>query len=487
MDANALRAAARQLEDLRGNWPGPKTSGERFDRLVAMSRTSKFDRAAADNDTYAAWLLDADAFVRVRERMAFLQRQAIQPWWRVQGLPKHVYKEQKGESYTSPHLVFLHDGLPASVRVLLGGADHCIMKRQRLFGQKAIAAEAGIALIQEAVIAFALRNLLLEEGPSVPTVHVVWIVDAFVDTAFGKGEVRGEFYAAAIYELAGTDLIDHVDRNSDLFETSDHLATLFFGIHYTLTVLHLLRAFYHRDLHTGNVFVRDVSGTVYANRDWVYQIPGSPPSFVVVPAAMHNNFLVELIDFDRSAMRPTRPTQDELDVWDEKVGGVRDDLQALVLGRHRGFSEHSPLNLLALLGDRPYTELIRNYGVPRRATFDWVDNELYRGFQRGGELPAGGLVVGFMPVDDVMDVDTVSSSPEEVQAKRPAPDAVPEEAERPAKRPRLECLRCGAQAHVMEASAGDAFCGPVCHGLHRGHLAQVPRQAGLGKRVQTVA
>ena len=73
--------------------------------------------------------------------------------------------------------------------------------------------------------------------------------------------------------------------------------------------------FAHGDGHQGNVMVRGVAGTPYANRDWLYVLPGpwggGVERYFVMTAADHANCFLEVIDFGNShlvsAEERTRP------------------------------------------------------------------------------------------------------------------------------------------------------------------------------------
>lgn len=66
----------------------------------------------------------------------------------------------------------------------------------------------------------------------------------------------------------------------------------------------------HNDLHTGNVMIRDVKGTVYADRPWGYKLLAEA-EFKFIPAAVHRNEMVEIIDQGRATVTPSAPSTRE--------------------------------------------------------------------------------------------------------------------------------------------------------------------------------
>ncbi len=62
----------------------------------------------------------------------------------------------------------------------------------------------------------------------------------------------------------------------------------------------------HNDLHAGNVMVRDVTGTLYANRPWWYKLQDIP-EYRSAPPGLHENNMVEIIDLGRATVTSETP------------------------------------------------------------------------------------------------------------------------------------------------------------------------------------
>jgi hypothetical protein len=84
------------------------------------------------------------------------------------------------------------------------------------------------------------------------------------------------------------------------------LGALLFQTLFTLDVAAYTLGYTHNDLHSGNIMVRDVTGTRYENRVWAYKLRGQSGYWFVHPSA-HQNKMVEIIDEGRATIEASPP------------------------------------------------------------------------------------------------------------------------------------------------------------------------------------
>ncbi len=192
-----------------------------------------------------------------------------------------------------------------------------------------------------------------------------------------------------------------------------------------------LLQFDHHDLHIGNIMVRDVTGTPYANADWIYKRQGTG-DYYVIPASVHQNSMLEVIDYDRALLDVSTVTRPEL--FARQLEGAIDSLDLLMYSSAVLHKTSSFLN-----------------GAKATALDRWAP-VLFPAFARVARAApiarvAAGLLMGLIPADDAkrptpLPVVVIQETEEATAVYDDSDDDGDDEP--PAKRPRLACLTCGA-------------------------------------------
>ncbi len=128
---------------------------------------------------------------------------------------------------------------------------------------------------------------------------------------------RGHVAMYQITERGDMTLHEYV-RNAPVFRP-ETLESILAQVTYTVYVAAVRDGVAHNDLHPGNVMIRNVFNTPYANRHWVYGLPGD--HYLVVPREHHGNWFVEIIDYGRTQLKSAETP------WPEIEAGIRYDLQ----------------------------------------------------------------------------------------------------------------------------------------------------------------
>jgi hypothetical protein len=144
-----------------------------------------------------------------------------------------------------------------------------------------------------------LRQLTLL-WPATVTPHFATLVTAFAGPAWSSEYMAlvpsAPARAYVLVEDGGQELIAvATEMKRDL---GFRAAVAFQVFSATAAALDLL-GFVHHDLHWRNIMLRDVTGTPYADKPWLYVRP-QETGYYVIEASQHRNQLVEIIDFDLS-------------------------------------------------------------------------------------------------------------------------------------------------------------------------------------------
>ena len=164
--------------------------------------------------------------------------------------------------------------------------------------------------VRDVMQGMAMRDELMNGDGGTP--HMAIVLDAFVaptarfDEAHQRLVVAPDARPLSLYQITErgeTSLGDFfalgpAPPGVDPQSMDEILACAQWQVVFTLYAQWVRHRRVHGDPHWNNIFLRKVTGTVYAGRDWVYVLPG--PQYVVVPAQRHRNWFVEIIDFGRT-------------------------------------------------------------------------------------------------------------------------------------------------------------------------------------------
>jgi hypothetical protein len=166
---------------------------------------------------------------------------------------------------------------------------------------------AALAFTVDVLASYFLRRLTTNWAYQV-TPHFATLLDAFAaPAASGGADVALYSFAERADVELGDYLFDAAKsapwRDLTQREFDVHLGALLFQALYSSESAFRLMGMTHGDFHPGNIMLRDVRGTPYANRPWVYARAAEPGGYYVIPPEAHRNMMVEIIDFGRAAFQ----------------------------------------------------------------------------------------------------------------------------------------------------------------------------------------
>jgi hypothetical protein len=179
------------------------------------------------------------------------------------------------------------------------GRDQGIIKAQPfLLSDPDSPGHANRALLEftNEVVVSRLLNTLVTAFKHTATPHFTAFLGCFVR----------QFHVFAIYERANLSFNALLEGGV----SQQLLGVLLFQTLFTLDVAAYTLGYAHNDLHTGNIMVRDVTGTRYENRIWAYKLRGQSDYWFVHPSA-HQNKMVEIIDEGRATIEASPPENNE--------------------------------------------------------------------------------------------------------------------------------------------------------------------------------
>lgn len=154
------------------------------------------------------------------------------------------------------------------------------------------------------VIVSRLLNTLVTAFKYTATPHFTTFLGCFRSSNLsGLSWFSGPSFVYAAYERADRSvgwLLERGHVSLDLFRS------LLFQVAYTLHVASYTLGYAHNDLHPGNVMVRDVTGTRYADCVWAYKLRDRA-EYVFIEPAYHDNLMVEIIDQGRATINAHAP------------------------------------------------------------------------------------------------------------------------------------------------------------------------------------
>jgi hypothetical protein len=254
-----------------------------------------------------------------------------------------------------------------------------------------------------------------------------------------------------------------------------------------------------------------VRGTPYEGRDWLYALPPVPhadgkrraPRFYVVPAAVHGNMFVEIIDFGRSHMLPNLPSR-ALDA------GIRFDFQKALYGHLQRLDTGgldpwtSAFDLDPAVFVGPHSQYAYTRMTPQLGSYTvQVARDLctvatihtwparMADLWKQGSVHTRDLVHTFKSLNEahaafpnLLHVGSLAQYPPHFKAHVEWPQGAPTGEKRPrpgdaqgggpaSKKPRLACVHCKGP------SMGPDYCGAICQAISLGHLAVAPRLGHL--------
>jgi hypothetical protein len=146
------------------------------------------------------------------------------------------------------------------------------------------------------VVVSRLLNTLVTAWPHTVTPHFTTFLGAFQKTHLGETRVF------AVYERAHETLKEALRRNLPW----DMLGAILFQLMSTFAAASTTLGYAHNDAHLGNVMLRKVDGTRYANAMWAYKLRGVD-RFIFIPPELHYNHMVEIIDQGRATIGEYAP------------------------------------------------------------------------------------------------------------------------------------------------------------------------------------
>jgi len=332
-------------------------------------------------------------------------------------------------------------------------------------------ANASMLEFTNEVVVSRLLNTLVTAWPHTATPHFTAFLGCFKRRGVPDA-IRPMFQSSrvfAVYERANTSFTSIVSGDKP---PSAYFNALIFQALFTLEVAAYTLGYAHNDLHTGNIMVRDVTGTRYADRVWAYKLRGRPGFWFIHPAA-HQNKMVEIIDQGRATIEAVPPEHIDSAYKENFANDVRRLFANLLL------------NLPQLAACKRIVDLLPDHDGPRapnahsRLFYErWFTDDPTYGLQgvltRSGISPNGPAQGEEPPI-------VVAIAPEDTLATRPDEPMAVELGNiwglaQGMKRTRrmdeqyLACVTCRAPAyHALHKEGKEVgFCGRDCARVYRG-------------------
>lgn len=412
-----------------------------------------------------------------------------------------------------------------------------------------------IALTREYILGKEIERVLLLERPYIVSPHFATPIDAFVGIdyvtppAAATWEQEGLRWpvmppntapALALYtvsERADRTMFTHLNELMDGKKriSAERAKAVCAKVAMTIQAMEalMLCGGSENDHHPGNVMIRDVEApSVYAGCDWVYRLLGG--RLIRIPAAVHRNEFIEIIDFNRATFIPTatRPASfDEAAVSAKARAAFRGTYDELPAAQaYAADAPYEALRELALMHVFAYQVCNMLNGVytllNKKKKFSRIGKladlyKLYRhwnGMQ--GELPDWSSHAFFKDVLEPVNFDVLAAtaakqprtSAESVarpllpvlvghvdddmhfwhlrahyNAKFPdkaiplPPNAPSQSQQQPSTAVAatvMSCSACGRPAATVLETTGTPICSGVCRAVHLGHL--IPLRSRLG-------
>jgi hypothetical protein len=337
-----------------------------------------------------------------------------------------------------------------------------------------------IAFAWDVAHAMALRSLVTDY-PLQVTPHFATLLDTVVaqDIRDPKAPLR----VYSVMERADMTLAHYAKQFVRSYpmpgpqDFTRHISTLVFCTLRGLQCANRILGFRHGDLHWENVMVRDVMGTPYATRAWAYRDRDHRDDLQVIRAEDHFNAMIEIIDFDLSAMRPY-----SMRFADSVVDGEADkaffvDALRFVTWGIRFFSDSRPRT-----ADDRYDNMVgnlRNLMVRlSNRNWDWLEAPLFdgivlRGLAAQQLADLAPLIVSWMP-----DSNKPTRTPTGASHKRLRASEEMDEEDAAEKRPRIieACAFCASETPRYTEPSGRLYCNTVCQLGGHGFLDAVERR-----------
>jgi hypothetical protein len=329
------------------------------------------------------------------------------------------------------------------------------------------------------VIVSRLLNSLVTSFKHTVTPHYTTFLGCFKSNDLPKKGNGAHVFA--LYERAKLSLKDYVVEHFK----HNTLDPAKFGVIIFTTVSALAASSHvlgkaHNDLHLGNIMMREVANTKYADSHWAYKLRDMI-QYIIIPPTMHDNLMVEIIDEGRATLTTVEPDSPGSQNALRFVLDVRHMLEDVV----RMYLEHRTKPVAKPIAD-VMTKIesllvkwpLRTTSPRKREKDTMVVNAIYRGWHNEEFL--GFLFYHFMGKKAPTNIKplVVSITPEENILAHAGDDPMVAELATLWKIPQgmkraysvLNCRTCTSPSQYATENQTHGFCGVDCYNVFYGEM-----------------